>query len=128
MTVLVVEDDELLQAAYKMLLPRLGYGYRGALDGEQAIEILRSEAFDLVLMDYHMPRVGGPAATRGIRGLPLGSTIPIIGLTGVISARERKACMAAGMNEVLTKPISRAELSRVLRRWSSHSRSSCGTG
>lgn len=105
-----------------MLLPRLGYEHHGALDGEQAIEMVRSEAFDLVLMDYHMPRLGGPAATRRIRKLPLGSGVPIIGLTGVVSASERKDCLAAGMDEVLTKPICRADLSRALHHWSTHAR------
>ncbi len=114
--VLVVDDETMLQRVYQRLLTSLGYSYHGALDGADAVAQCQQCSFDVVLMDFHMPRMNGPEAARRIQELKGGSGIPIVGLTGSISHEEHGECLAAGMTQVLTKPVRPQDLERVLRK------------
>ena len=78
----------------------------------------RERAFDVVLMDLHMPVLDGVGATRAIRALPdrARSTVPIVALTADAFEQTRERCLVAGMNDFLTKPVSPEKLAASLRR------------
>jgi CheY-like chemotaxis protein len=102
-------------------LESLGYELVEAADGIEAVEAFEAAgpgAFAAVLMDVHMPRMDGYAATRAIRELESGrSRVPILALTATIIDAERVDCLAAGMDDFLTKPLGREELRRTLGRY-----------
>lgn len=114
--VLVAEDGVTNQQVIAGLLRSLGHECSIASDGREAFMKWRSEPFDLVLMDMHMPVMDGPAATRAIRQQELGSDrhIPIIALTAAAMAEDARLCRESGMDEFLTKPIRRRRLQEVL--------------
>jgi signal transduction histidine kinase/CheY-like chemotaxis protein len=115
MKVLVVEDVEMnigvLQELFQLWF---GIGFAVARDGEEAIEKVRADAFDLVLMDLSLPRLDGIEATRKIRAL--GVSTPIVALTANALSEDIESARAAGMDGYLTKPVRKAELERVLFR------------
>ena len=120
-SVLVVEDNLVNQKVSEILLHKLGLSTALAEDGQQALDaIMQGEAADLILMDVYMPRMDGYAATQAIRawekraGQP---RRPIIALTADAFHETRQRCQAAGMDEVLTKPIAFDILQEMLARW-----------
>ena len=116
--VLVAEDNAINQQVAVGLLAKLGHRADVADDGAEAVERVRQGEYDLVLMDMQMPRFDGLAATRRIRTLPgARAGVVIIAMTANATAGDRAACLAAGMNDYLAKPIDRHRLSQVLDRW-----------
>lgn len=90
-----------------------------ARNGAEAVEKVLSGGFDLVLMDMQMPEVDGLEGTRRIRALDGDlARIPIVAMTANAMKGDRKICLDAGMDDYLTKPITRSELVGVLERWS----------
>jgi CheY-like chemotaxis protein len=87
-------------------------------DGQQALDALESEDFDVVLMDCHMPVLDGFAATRELRRREAGGAahLPIIALTASSGEEERRACHEAGMDDFLSKPFHRQQLTSLLAR------------
>jgi PAS domain S-box-containing protein len=117
--VLVVEDNAVNRLLAVRLLEKLGIRPFAVESGQAAVEHLAREACDLVLMDWQMPEMDGLETTRRIRSKACGAldpSLPIVGLTARALAGDRKACLDAGMDEVLTKPIRLAQLTEVLRR------------
>ncbi len=117
---LVVEDDKLNQKVIEIMLNKLGYHTGLAADGEEALFLLKTEAFDLVLMDCSMPLMDGYLATEKIRDPATGlknPQIPIVALTARAMQGDREKCLNAGMNDYLPKPIHCDELKGVLNRW-----------
>jgi CheY-like chemotaxis protein len=112
--VLVVEDNHINRQVAEGFLARFGLATATAENGQQAIERLKTEIFDLVLMDMQMPVVDGLAATRAIRAA--GNLVPIVGLTANAFASDRAACIDAGMNDFLSKPLTKGKLEEVLAR------------
>ncbi len=112
--VLVAEDNALNQQVAQGLLEKLGCRVTLAQDGQQAVALARTQPFDLILMDLHMPVLDGLQATRQLRALPQGQTVPIIALSAAVFAEDRQRCVDAGMNGFVPKPIDPAELERVL--------------
>lgn len=114
--VLVAEDGVTNQHVIAGLLRSLGHECSIASDGRETLEMWRSDAFDLVLMDMHMPVMDGLEATREIRQHEFGTDrhIPIIALTAAAMAEDAKLCHDAGMDDYLTKPIRRRRLQQVL--------------
>jgi signal transduction histidine kinase len=114
--VLVVEDNPTNQRVAVQLLKRLGAASEVAVDGGEAIARVRAGAYDVVLMDCHMPVMDGLEATRAIRtlGEPSAST-PIIAMTASAMEADRIACVAAGMNAYVAKPVNLHTLYRALR-------------
>jgi signal transduction histidine kinase/CheY-like chemotaxis protein len=112
--ILVAEDDPANQRAITMLLNRLGHHADLAGDGEQAVTAITSGDYDLVLMDVHMPRLNGIAATRMARAQRPTDHTPIVALTGSATADTREACLRAGMTGFLTKPIQPADLADLM--------------
>ncbi len=115
MRVLVVEDNLVNQRVVQALLRRLGAQVSLAKDGREAVEQCREGAFDVVLMDCHMPEMDGYAATAEIRQLEgPARTVPIVALTAGVSGEERRKALAAGMDGFLAKPVNREELAAAL--------------
>ncbi len=117
--ILLTEDHPVNQRLVQMVLERQGHAVELATDGKQAVDRLDTESFDLVLMDVHMPVMDGIAATRAIRSREEGehrNRVPIVALTASAMAEDRDACMAAGVDDYLTKPIRPAELTQVVAR------------
>ena len=109
--ILVVEDNAVNQLLVQKLLARAGHRVTIAGDGEVALAHLRSEAFDVVLMDVQLPGMDGVSATRHIRGFPGPvAAVPVIALTANAMAGDRDRYLAAGMNDYVSKPIDAKEL------------------
>ena len=113
--VLVAEDNIANQRLIARLLERLDVVATIVANGLEALAAVRTGAFDLVLMDCHMPGMDGFEATRAIRAE--GLDLPIIALTANAMAGDREICLAAGMDDYLSKPIVLADLAATLRRW-----------
>ncbi|MCK7576120.1 MAG: response regulator [Chromatiales bacterium] len=125
--VLVADDNAINQDTVAAMLRSLGCESRIVFDGQAAIEALSRESFDLVLMDCKMPLMDGYEAARRIR-LQEGEArirLPIIALTAHAMDGDQERCRAAGMDDYLTKPLSRRALQAMLERWSP--RRSAGT-
>ena len=116
--VLVAEDHPVNRQYMAALLENLGHGAHFTTNGEEAVQALCRERFDVVLMDLHMPVLDGVGATRAIRALPDAerSTVPIVALTADAFAETRDRCLVAGMNDFLTKPVNLERLAASLRR------------
>lgn len=112
--VLVAEDDEVNAKAARTILERLGCSVDIAVDGTQAVEHFRDRDYDLILMDWQMPRMDGIEATARIRAMPGGPTTPIIGTT---AGKSQAECLKGGMNEVVPKPFLFDKMRYVLSRW-----------
>jgi CheY-like chemotaxis protein len=117
--VLVVEDNPINRLVAAGLLEGLGYTVHTVEDGRQAVGAVGREAYDLVLMDLHMPELDGFAATAAIREQEqeAGRRLPIVALTADALAGDAERSRAAGMDDHLTKPLSRERLAAVLERW-----------
>ncbi len=115
--VLVVEDDRINQRVIGHFLKQMGLDTGLAEDGSTAIEVALREPWDLVLMDCQLPGVDGLEATRQIRTRQPDRSLPIIALTANASTQDRTACLAAGMNDFLTKPVRLELLAATLQRW-----------
>jgi signal transduction histidine kinase len=115
--VLVVEDDKVSQRVITLMLQRLGLQCHIVADGPAALGALDSGSWDLVLMDCQLPGIDGLETTRRAR-LVLGDReIPIIALSANPESAGQAACLAAGMDDVLTKPVRVEALERCLARW-----------
>jgi two-component system sensor histidine kinase/response regulator len=103
------------------MLERIGCAVTVAGDGLKALAALEVGSFDLILMDCQMPELDGYQATRRIREREQregsGRRIPIVALTGHAMEENRAQCLAAGMDDHLSKPMTRAQLKEVLERW-----------
>ena len=115
--VLLVEDDLVNQQVAQAFLELGGLSVTIASNGLQAVDLVRERAFDVVLMDMQMPEMGGIEATRCIRLLPQGKDLPIVAMTAAAMDEDRQACLAAGMDAHVGKPIVPAELAEVLLQW-----------
>ena len=114
--VLLAEDNLINQEVAGELLASAGLQVEVAADGAQAVERAIAGGYDLVLMDVQMPLMDGMAATREIRRR-LGPSLPIVAMTANAFAEDRAACLDAGMNEHLGKPVEPARLYAALLRW-----------
>jgi signal transduction histidine kinase/ligand-binding sensor domain-containing protein/HPt (histidine-containing phosphotransfer) domain-containing protein/FixJ family two-component response regulator len=116
--VLIVEDDEVNAAVAEGYLAMSRCSSVWLKDGLSAVSRCENERFDLILMDLNMPGLDGYETTRRIRALEAGTAhTPIIALTANESSAYRDACLLAGMDDILSKPYSLAELTALLRRW-----------
>lgn len=115
--VLLVEDNHVNSMVAAKILQKSGYEVIFAFNGQEAIDCCKKQAFDVVLMDWHMPVVDGIEATLMIRQLPGCFSLPIIGLTANALKEHMDMCLNAGMNDVLTKPINRDQMISKIRYW-----------
>ena len=113
--ILVVEDNPVNQLVAVGLLESMGYDADTADDGVLALEALAAADYDLVLMDVQMPRLDGYATTREIRAREgAGVRLPVVAMTAAAIEGERERCLAAGMDDFLTKPVDPEALTAVL--------------
>lgn len=112
--VLLVEDEPINREIAHMLLSDLQLDVQTAGDGKEAVELATQTDYDLIIMDLQMPEMDGLEATRRLRDA--GCQIPIIALTANAFAEDRQRCLAAGMNDFLSKPLDPPHLYAVLRR------------
>jgi CheY-like chemotaxis protein/HPt (histidine-containing phosphotransfer) domain-containing protein len=113
---LVVEDNAVNQLYIRKFLERAGHQVVTAGDGAQALDILRAEALDCVLMDIQMPVLDGMAATRAIRAGEAGPPdVPVVALTAYAMKGDRERFLAAGMDACVSKPVDSAELLAVVQ-------------
>ena len=118
LNILLAEDNPVNQEIAVGLLEALDCDVTVTENGDEAVNAARNGAFDLVLMDCQMPVMDGMQATRAIRGLlPDTPELPIIALTANDVEAIRDECLAAGMNDLLGKPFTLEDLSKLLERW-----------
>ncbi|MCP9496652.1 MAG: response regulator, partial [Pyrinomonadaceae bacterium MAG19_C2-C3] len=119
--ILVAEDNPVNSKLALQLLQKLGYQGEWVSDGQLAIEMLTREGFDLVLMDCQMPNLDGYDATRRLRVLDTrdlaGNPLPVIAMTAYAREDDRARCLAAGMNDYISKPVRLETLCAVLGQW-----------
>jgi PAS domain S-box-containing protein len=115
--ILVAEDLPMNQLVITEMLEGLGHKVTVAGDGMQAIAEMRTNSFDLVLMDMEMPVMGGLDATRIARSMEQTKATPIVALTANAMPSQIAACQEAGMDDHLPKPIDREQLTQVLDKW-----------
>ena len=113
--VLLAEDDPISAILARTLLTREGCEVDHVANGEAAVEAAGAGAYDLILMDVRMPRLSGMDAARHLRAQ--GSPTPIVALTADAFEDDRRACLAAGMDDFLVKPLAPEALRGVLTRW-----------
>jgi PAS domain S-box-containing protein len=118
--VLVAEDNAVNQLVIVRLLEKLGHVPVVANNGQEAVDAYEAQPYDLVLMDVQMPVMDGLAATATIRDRearhPARGRLPIVALTAYALRDDRERCLAAGMDDYLTKPVKPAELAATLDR------------
>jgi CheY-like chemotaxis protein len=115
---LIVEDQSLNRDVAQGMLKAIGLETDAAGDGEEALAKIFAGRYDLVLMDCQMPVMDGFTATIVLRARePAGVHIPVVALTADVTSSGRDACLAAGMDDFVGKPFTRASLHAVLARW-----------
>lgn len=115
--ILLVEDEPINQQIIRSILEKFGHGVTIANNGYEAIDMLRRDRFNCILMDIQMPEMDGIETTRKIRNskeMAMFSKIPIIALTAFAMTGDKEKCMQAGMNGYLSKPVNIDDLVRVL--------------
>ena len=112
---LLVEDNPVGALLASTLLRREGCAVETAASGHEALDALKRARYDLVFMDMRMPGMDGPSAARAIRAR--GDETPIVALTANAFAEDRRACLEAGMDDHLVKPLELDALRASLARW-----------
>ncbi|MDZ7637228.1 MAG: response regulator [Bryobacterales bacterium] len=116
--ILVADDNPVNQVVAQRMLQRLGCQVDVVDDGSAAVRQVTESSYDLVLLDMQMPGIDGVEAARLIRtGAPSVASLPIIAVTASATLADREACLAAGMDDYLAKPLSFRALEQALGRW-----------
>jgi two-component system, sensor histidine kinase and response regulator len=125
-TILLVEDNLINQQVALGILQLQGYSVTVVNNGREALDAHAQGAFDLILMDCHMPEMDGFEATKEIRAREsssIGKRVPIVALTANAMAQDREDCLNAGMDDHLSKPFTMLTLQKMLDRWMPHAAS-----
>ena len=119
--ILVAEDNPVNQKIAVKMLEKLGMSVEVATNGRRALEMVENGGYDLVFMDCQMPEMDGYQATAEIRRRhdSRGGRLPIVAMTAGAMAGDRERCLAAGMDDYITKPVRPADLRSALLRWRS---------
>jgi signal transduction histidine kinase/CheY-like chemotaxis protein len=116
--VLIAEDNITNQLVSRRLLETIGYTIEVANNGQEAIELHQQNEYDLILMDVHMPIIDGLEATKRIRKASKFPSRPIIvAMTANAMKKDRAICLGAGMNDYLSKPVRRNEITQCIEKW-----------
>lgn len=103
LSVLMVDDNETIRRIQTAIVEKAGHRVRTANSGREALQLIKQQSFDVIMMDMKMPEMDGVATARAIRAQ--GINTPIIVVTGNTELADQQACKSAGMNRFLTKPI-----------------------
>jgi PAS domain S-box-containing protein len=126
--VLIAEDNLVNQKLAVRILERLGCQVELAVNGAVAVEMTAATEYDIVLMDCQMPELDGYEATRRIRARERGlKRMPIVAMTANAMAGDREECLAAGMDDYVSKPVKPGDIAAALRKWTSRSASGSGS-
>ncbi|MEM6913492.1 MAG: response regulator, partial [Pseudomonadota bacterium] len=115
--VLLAEDNEINAILARAIVERVGHRLDVVGDGAAAIEAFKTKSYDIILMDMHMPKMGGLEATKLIRSETNSKDMPIIALTANTLQEDQDACFAAGMDDFLSKPFEPKELLAIIDRY-----------
>jgi len=116
--ILIADDNPVNCRLAMLLLEKAGHRIDMVEDGAAAVEAVRRGDYDLVLMDVQMPGLDGLAATRRIRELEVAKAgVPVVAITANAMAGDDDRCLAAGMNDYITKPFDRARLLAKVAEW-----------
>ena len=115
--ILLVEDEPVSREISQMILGDVGFVVETASDGVEAVNRVRQNRYDLILMDMQMPRMDGMDATRQIRKLPNGAKLPIIAMTANAFVEDRVRCISSGMSDFIIKPTKPEVLFSTLLKW-----------
>jgi signal transduction histidine kinase/DNA-binding response OmpR family regulator/ABC-type phosphate/phosphonate transport system substrate-binding protein len=118
--ILLAEDNPVNREVVLDLLDAVGLAADIAGNGREALELVRTERYDLILMDVQMPEMDGIEAAQRIRALSGGATaasVPIVAMTANVFEEDRRRCLDAGMNDHVPKPVSPASFYAMLCRW-----------
>lgn len=110
---LLIEDNEMNRDMLSRRLERRGYQVLSAVDGEEGIEVARTELPDLILMDMSLPLLDGWEATRKLKAIPSTSSIPVLALTAHAVSGDREKALEVGCDDYDTKPV---EFTRLLEK------------
>jgi CheY-like chemotaxis protein len=116
-----VEDNKVNQKLAQKMLTKMGCRVTIAEDGVHALETIEPDKFDLVFMDCQMPRLDGFGCTRKMRDLGIYDTLPIVAMTANAMRGDRERCLEAGMDDYISKAISKKVLIEVLLKYSEKS-------
>ncbi len=117
--VLLVEDNPVNRKLAERVLKKLSFQVDTAVDGTEAIPLVKAKRYDAILMDVQMPKMDGYTTTKAIRDLPgdLGKWVPIIAMTANALEGDRERCLAAGMDDYIAKPFTQDQLRIVIEHW-----------
>jgi CheY-like chemotaxis protein len=115
--ILIAEDNAINQKVIERMVQKLGYPVDLVANGREAIDALGGSSYSLVFMDCQMPEMDGFEACREIRKLDGGARIPIIAITANAMKGDRERCLAAGMDDYVSKPFKQEDLRVVIERW-----------
>jgi CheY-like chemotaxis protein len=116
-TILIAEDNAINQKVIERMVQKLGYHVNLVTNGREAIEALSHDDYGLIFMDCQMPEMDGFEACREIRKTETGFRIPIVAITANAMKGDRERCLAAGMDDYVSKPFKQDDLRVVIERW-----------
>jgi CheY-like chemotaxis protein len=112
--ILLVEDDAINARFITTILGKAGHYVEHVTNGDEALQRLRNNSYDVVFMDMHMPEMDGVEATRCWRDMETGDRLPIVALTANATEADRRTCLEAGMNDFLSKPVNPERLNEIV--------------